>query len=373
MSRGWSKVAFIALVVLVGAFLTRVVLLDAQVRDARDAIGHNVRLLIQLDSGGAVTDLDAALEDAGLTEEERRSRVAALTALRAKNSRISLELGEAWQSARTLSVAALAFGLGTVFLAVLWMRALRQRNRLELALAENAENAEISVRQRAVLRQLEVSNARLERFAVALSHDLKAPLRALITYAELAQQVEGPDQEGYQEKALQQARRMRDMVEGLLAVSRAGTRDAAELIDLADLLETAFAPVADAYADAGARIEVGSLPQVRGSRVELANVFQNLFENALAYRSADRALVVAIEQIPGREVHVVVRDNGRGIRPDQAEAVFGLFRRGLDVEDTQGTGVGLALCRATIERMEGSIWMEPGEPGVAVHLTFPEA
>jgi light-regulated signal transduction histidine kinase (bacteriophytochrome) len=109
--------------------------------------------------------------------------------------------------------------------------------------------------------------------------------------------------------------------------------------------------------ESGATIECDPLPSINSLELPLVQLFQNLISNAIKYRSADPPVI----RIAAREEEncwvVSVQDNGIGIDPKYFDYIFGVFRR-LHGSQKSGTGIGLAICRAAVERMGGRIWVE---------------
>ena len=245
---------------------------------------------------------------------------------------------------------------------------------LRLSMADVGEER----RQRAALVQLASelvgANRELDEFAGVVSHDLKGPLQALVGRLQLVEALAGDqlDERVLKQLALAEeaALRMGQMVDRLLHQARHGTDG--RRADLGQVLSAAEQDLYLMLDQAGAEVVRGELPEVRGRPERLVQVFRNLLDNAIKYRS-DRPLRirVASEERAGRW-EVVFSDNGRGFAPDQAEAIFGLRHRLGEHADIEGEGVGLALVRSLVELEGGSIVAE-GEAGVGARfvLTLP--
>ena len=228
--------------------------------------------------------------------------------------------------------------------------------------------------------ELRRSNAELQQFAYVASHDLREPLRMVSAYVTLLEQryADKVDAEGREFIAFARdgAVRMDRMVVDLLDYSRVGRGDTpAAPVNLAEAVAAARTLLAVALAEAGAELEVGSLPVVSGWAVDLIRLFQNLIGNALKYRASDRAprIGVSAESSDG-QVTVSVADNGIGIAPEHSERIFAVFQRLHTREQYDGTGIGLAVCRKVVERHGGRIWVEstPGA-GSVFRFTLPLA
>ncbi len=234
--------------------------------------------------------------------------------------------------------------------------------------------------------ELERSNAELEAFAYAASHDLRQPLRTIGGYLVLLEQdlADRLDAETRSHLAFARdgARRMDRLIVDLLEFSRVGrrTRPFAPC-PAGALVEAALQALEAAIADAAATVTVDpGLPTLWGDEGELVRLFQNLIGNAVKYRAPDRPPVLrvacaAAEPTAGAAAGAwlfTVCDNGIGIAPEHRERVFGLFQRLHRRDAYEGTGIGLALCRKIVERHGGRIWVEEAAGGgCAVRFTLP--
>ncbi|HKP56610.1 MAG TPA: ATP-binding protein [Polyangiales bacterium] len=223
------------------------------------------------------------------------------------------------------------------------------------------------------------SNAELERFAHAASHDLQEPLRMVINFTSLlAQKYQGAlDAEGqeYIGFATDGAKRMKELIDGLLALASVKQVDEQRMLRLepTKLVRRSLDNLRLLIQETGAEIDVGNLPAVRGNAAVLGQVFQNLLHNALKFRRGTPQIRVSALG-DERVVHFTISDNGIGIDMRYAEKVFVLFQRLHPRSEYPGSGIGLGLCKQIIELHGGRIWIE-GEPqrGTTVHFTLPGA
>jgi PAS domain S-box-containing protein len=222
---------------------------------------------------------------------------------------------------------------------------------------------------------LERSNADLEDFAHAASHDLKEPLRGIthLTRFLLADYGERLDEEGRQrlETLGALSERLGRQITALLEFSRVGrTELAVDEADLGALAEEALSPLAVRIEQEGAQVRVGRLPRVRCDRVRIAQVFANLVSNGLKYNQS-RPKVVEVGCLPGPGPAVLyVRDNGIGIGPKDRDRVFRIFTRLPGGEALGGgSGAGLAIVKSIVERHGGRVWIE-SEPGRGATFYF---
>ncbi len=232
----------------------------------------------------------------------------------------------------------------------------------------------------ATLDALARSNAELEHFAYAISHDLQEPLRIVASYGKIIEERadKGLDKEnreflGYM---IEGAGRMNAMIRDLLSLSRVDTMGRPfEAIDMNLALDEALANLSVSIDGAGARVVRGALPELDADMAQMARLFQNLVGNAVKYArpgvlpeiriSADKA---------GEEWAFTVADNGIGVEPRHFDKIFMAFQRLHSREDFEGSGIGLALCRKIVERHGGRITVDstPGE-GSAFRFTLPAA
>ncbi len=251
-----------------------------------------------------------------------------------------------------------------------------ERKRAEEALQKAHDSLEVRVAERTA--DLTRSNADLEQFAYAASHDLQQPLRMVANYVGLLSQRyrdhidEKADR--YIDYAVGGAKRMQALVDGLLRYSRVGTKEAAVTeLDVTAVVAEAQANLQQHIEEAGAVVEVGPMPGVTADRVQLLQVFQNLLDNAIKFHGAKPPVVSVTCRDAGSEWEFAVRDNGIGIDPKYAERIFGVFKRLHTEQEYPGTGIGLALCRKIVERHGGRIHVDPAEGGGSVfRFTLPK-
>jgi PAS domain S-box-containing protein len=217
--------------------------------------------------------------------------------------------------------------------------------------------------EREAVDALERSNAELQQFAYIASHDLSEPLRMVSSYLQLLRRrYRGKlddDADEFIEYAVEGATRMRSLIEGLLAYSRAGQGEDSEPVNLNAVAGDVLRSLAAAIVEAQAEVFVGELPAAQGNRLQLEQLLQNLVANALKFRGDGpaRVRVCAAPGPPGM-VQLSVEDAGIGIAPQHRERVFKMFQRLHDRGAYDGTGIGLAICRKIVERHGGRIWVE---------------
>lgn len=225
--------------------------------------------------------------------------------------------------------------------------------------------------QKRVEEALRRANRDLEQVAYVTSHDLQEPLRMVNIYSQLLLKRLGPQTDvqlqefaGYVRTGV---RRLELLIRDLLDYARA-THDQdgafAGIADMTSALRRAMSLVDTSVQENQAEITLEPLPSVIGDEAQLSHVFQNLLSNAIKYRKPAEAprVRVGARKLDGQWV-ISVRDNGIGFDQEQAERIFGLFKRLHREEEYPGTGLGLAICKHIVERHRGRIWAE-SQPGV---------
>jgi PAS domain S-box-containing protein len=214
------------------------------------------------------------------------------------------------------------------------------------------------------------SNAELQAFAYAAAHDLKEPLRTVCAFTQLLiRGIELDDKRReFAEHIVSGVTRMSNLLDDLLSLTSLSFSDPPLRVELRDAIEAAITNLRLATDESGARVTIGSLPAAWGNESHLIELFQNLIDNAIKYRSdAPIEIHVSAEPHPGKWL-VKVRDNGIGIAPEHHDRIFGLFKR-LDSREVPGTGIGLAICKKIVGEMGGKIWVE-SEPGKGSTFCF---
>ena len=224
--------------------------------------------------------------------------------------------------------------------------------------------------------ELEQSNKDLQQFAYLASHDLQEPLRMVSSYVDLlaSEYSDGLDEEAqeYIEFAVDGASRMQNMIDALLRYSRVETQASEfETVDPEAVVEQTRDALALKIDETNATVTAEPLPTVEGDPDQLSQVFQNLLENAIAYTEDDVDPQIEVSgTLDGEMLEVAVTDNGVGIDPEDAESIFEIFER--QNTDTEGTGVGLAVCRRIVDQHGGEIWAEPATGrGTTFRFTLP--
>lgn len=217
----------------------------------------------------------------------------------------------------------------------------------------------------------------LEAFSYTVAHDLRAPLRAIDGYAHLLRLESGVASGSSAWRDLDMivasARRMGELIDGLLEFSRLGRGETAyQRIATAALVAAVIAEARNAYTHQP-QVEIRTLPDVFGDPAMLRQVWVNLIFNAFKFSARADAPRIVIDCVAGAgEVDFSVADNGAGFDGDYAEKLFGMFQRLHSRSEFEGTGVGLAIVKRVIERHHGRVWATgaPGR-GAGFHFTLP--
>jgi signal transduction histidine kinase len=240
-------------------------------------------------------------------------------------------------------------------------------------------NAELEQRVAARTAELQSANKEMEGFSYSVSHDLRAPLRAISGFAKILGEdhVTQLDDEGRRKLGIIQseAKRMGALIDDLLAFSRLGRKamDPIE-VDMAGLARSTFQRLHTQYDGARPELRMGPLPRVVGDRGLLEQVWANLVSNAIKYSSKRDKPIIEIGSISDENEHIYyIRDNGAGFDPRYKSKLFGVFQRLHNAEEFSGTGVGLALVQRIVVRHGGRVWAD-GKPdeGATFHFTIPK-
>jgi signal transduction histidine kinase len=248
-------------------------------------------------------------------------------------------------------------------------------DRLEREIAERKE-AEEELKK--ISAELTRSNADLQHFAYAASHDLQEPLRGIEGFIKLlekryADKLDSKAKEfiGY---TVEGVNRMRALIKDLLDYSRTGTIEMnLKPTNFSEAVERAVFNLKAAVEETGATIAYDPLPTVRADIMQMSRLFQNLMGNAIKFRGKKAPDIHISAEKNENGWTFSVRDNGMGIDPENAERIFSVFQRLHTKEEYPGTGIGLAVCKRIVERHGGKIWVksEKGK-GATFCFTIPE-
>jgi signal transduction histidine kinase len=267
----------------------------------------------------------------------------------------------------------MAFWLAqTVYIIVASFLVSQSLRKIDEALAkarhEIGERRKAEAERKKFIAELEAKNSELERFTYTVSHDLKSPLITIGGYLNF---MEKDVSEGRLDKFGDDLKRVRDatikmqaLLNDLLQLSRIGRLTNPPVVtSFESIVRDALSLVEGRILRSHIEVKVqAQLPNIYCDRVRLVEVMQNLLDNAAKFTPPDRNAIIEVgAKVIDAETVFFVKDNGIGIDPAHHERIFGLFNK-LD-PNSEGTGVGLALVKRTIEVHGGRIWVEsiPGQ------------
>lgn len=248
---------------------------------------------------------------------------------------------------------------------------INERKKAEEKLAELNAELELKVKKRT--EQLEEANRELEAFSYSVSHDLRAPLRAINGYAKMLEEDYGSllDSNGKRLIGIvrENARQMGQLIDDLLSFSRIGRKELEKSMINLDQMARIIAEEINVI-QPSATITIASLHPVWGDRTLIKQALFNYLSNAVKYSSkVENPKVEVTSTIEDNSIIVSVRDNGTGFDKTYAHKLFQVFQRLHRQEEFEGTGVGLAIVARIIQKHDGKTWAE-GEPGKGATFYF---
>ena len=240
-------------------------------------------------------------------------------------------------------------------------------------------NWELEQRVRERTMELEAANRELEAFSYSVSHDLRAPLRAIDGFSRILVEDFGeqlpPTAQRYLGLVRSGTRQMGQLVDDLLAFARLSRQPLRKQpIATAELVRQCLNELREAQQGRRLQIGVGDLPSCHADPALLKQVWTNLLSNALKYTRARNPAVIAIDaQRSKGECVFFVKDNGVGFDMQYADKLFGVFQRLHRAEEYDGTGVGLAIVQRVVHRHGGLVWAEAApDKGATFYFTLRE-
>jgi len=230
-----------------------------------------------------------------------------------------------------------------------------------------------------LLEELKRSNTELEQFAYVASHDLQEPLRMVSSYLQLLEkrymQKLDSDAHEFIGFAVDGAKRMKGLIDDLLAYSRVSTKSTSFVpVECNSIYEKAVKNLKITIEEHNARITHDELPRVMADEGQLVQLFQNLIGNAIKF-CKNRIPEVHISAKQEEDKWLLgIQDNGIGIAPEHCERIFQIFQRLHSREEYEGTGIGLAVCNKIVVRHGGKIWVESEKSkGTTFWFTMPKS
>ena len=223
-------------------------------------------------------------------------------------------------------------------------------------------------------KKLEQSNKELEEFAYVVSHDMKQPIRTIISYLSLLKkkhmQELTPAAQEFVNFSIDGANKMSDLIRDILQYSRLDQQLSVETgISLNEVVAKVRKTLTDIMNVNNAEIICADLPVVTGNETMLTELFQNLTENGMKYNTNPKKVIkINVTERPSEWIFHI-NDNGIGFEQQYAQQIFKMFKRLHTDGDFQGTGIGLAICQKVVEKHGGQIWAE-SEKGVGSNFYF---
>lgn len=251
--------------------------------------------------------------------------------------------------------------------------AVREREAALLQIRSLNEELEARVRQRTA--QLERANAELESFSYSVSHDLRAPLRAIDGFVGILAEDYAPrlDDEGRRllKVVSDSTARMGQLIGDILAFSRAGRHQMTIVpINMEALVREVWQGLEPQRRDRQVELRLSGLPGASGDIAALRQVWQNLLANALKFtRGRTAAMIEVAGEVSATEVRYQVRDNGAGFDPTYEAKLFTPFQRLHNVSEFEGTGIGLSIVKRFVTLHGGRVWAE-GKPDAGACFGF---
>lgn len=220
--------------------------------------------------------------------------------------------------------------------------------------------------------QLEATNKELEAFTYSVSHDLRAPLRAISGYTNILiedyQPLLGTEGKRISNVISSEAQRMGRLIDDLLAFSRLSRKEMqTSRLDMKAMAQTLFNELTQPDERGRIDFQIQNLPPAVGDAALIHQVWVNLLSNAFKFTSKKERAIIEVGSTQGKnETIYYVRDNGAGFDMQYADKLFGVFQRLHNEHEFEGTGVGLAIVQRVILRHGGRVWGEGKEDQGAV-------
>lgn len=243
------------------------------------------------------------------------------------------------------------------------------------------ENVSLLNQKNQELEKYIESNLQLENFAYMASHDLKAPVRTIISFSQLlkrsAEEKLNESEKDFLTFIIGATNNMQHLIEALLTYARVNTQEQVLTeVPVKALIETIRGDLHSLIEENKAQIKVKGIPaKIAADETKVRRLFQNLIQNAIKFQRKDVLPLIKIEgEDKPHHWQFSISDNGIGIETEFHEKIFLLFRKLHNQKEYQGTGIGLALCKKIVEQHGGRIWLEstPGE-GTTFFFTIKKA
>lgn len=262
----------------------------------------------------------------------------------------------------TVEVTASIFNYMGAPAELVFLHDITERKQIENRILQINEELEEKVQLRT--RQLEEANKELETFSYSVSHDLRAPLRAISGFTKILTEdyskIIGDEGQRICNVIQDETTRMEHLIDDLLAFSRLNKSSMnSALTDMNELVSEIFEETKKQYSDKKVTFELNHLLPAMADRNLMRQVWVNLFSNAFKFSSKKEHIEIKVGCTKKQdEIIYFIEDKGAGFNPKYNNKLFGVFQRLHSLKDFQGTGVGLAIVHHIILRHGGRIWAE---------------
>lgn len=256
---------------------------------------------------------------------------------------------------------------------------LTEKKKDEKILASNQKQLEQKV------NELNLSNINLEQFIHVISHDLKEPLRKILTYTSL---LKATKSELFSEKDMNNmnvvsssAQRLNSLVDDLVKYAFSAVKDDSSKVDLNDVFKEVLDDLELMINENDASIKCEKLPLIKGSKVQMRQLFSNLISNAVKYNKENQQaeIIIYCDEIDGSSIQMPEKkyskisfsDNGIGMNPDHLGKIFTIFQRLHMKNEYSGNGIGLAICKKIMDNHSGKIDVKSSPDGSIFTLYLP--
>ncbi|MBC6111303.1 ATP-binding protein [Pedobacter fastidiosus] len=228
--------------------------------------------------------------------------------------------------------------------------------------------------------QLLAANKELESFSYSVSHDLRAPIRAINGYTKILVEDYGESFDADGELVLQSiihnSKKMGELIDDLLAFSKLGRKEVTfSTVNMDELLGEVIAEILPTENENIPKFDIKLLPSAKGDKSLIKQVWINLISNAIKYSSHKKETRIEIgASLKGNQVTYYIKDEGAGFDMQYYDKLFGVFQRLHSQEEFEGTGIGLAIVQKIIHRHNGTIWAESKlTEGTCFHFSLHKA